>query len=237
MISESDIFPEDHLLIQKLYQVNPELKDTYKIKRILSPLNEKQRAKILEIAEKQNYKHYLMIRMMLETGIRVNELTNLVIDQINFDAGVIIIQSHDATKYYKSFKTKTQSSNREISLPKNLAKLIKSNLGPRKSGYVFESQKKSRYTKNSVITMINSYARKCDSIPQRTNSKGNLTKDIGSHALRRTYASYLLQNNVPISEISKLLGHSSIRTTMLYLFEIQPVDHDKIRKIVDKMNN
>jgi integrase len=236
MISESYI-NSDQIIIEKLYQVNPELKNIYKIKRILSPLNEKQRADLLENAEKKNFKHYLIIRSMLETSMRVNELTNLVIDQINFEAGIIVIQSHEATKYYKSFKTKTISSNREISLPKGLSKLIKSYLGTRKSGYVFESQKKSKYTKNSIITMINSYARKCDSIPQRVNSKGNLTKDIGSHALRRTYASYLLQNNVPIAEISKLLGHSSVRTTMLYLFEIQPVDHDKIRKIVDKMNS
>lgn len=236
MISASCVNSFDQELVSKFYEANPEYKNKVKIKRILSPLTEKQRRELLRKSEKSNYKHYLMIRTQLETGLRVKELCNLVIDQISFDPGLIVIQSRQASKYHHAFKTKTEGSNREIAVPRKLSRLLRSYIGNRKTGYIFESQKGGRFLINSAIGMINKYARQCDSIPKRVNSAGNLTKDIGSHALRRTYASFLLQNSIPIADISKLLGHASVRTTILYLFEIQPVDQEKIRNVVNKMN-
>jgi len=212
--------------IENFYKINEEFKEI-KIKRIKFALNEKQRKELLEIAEKTNYTHYLIIRLMLETGLRVNEIINLDIRQLRLDSEpIVIIKSRYADKYSGAFKTKTLSSNRTIPIPKQLAKLLKSYVNNRRAGYVFISNKKTRYLKNSVIGFINSYAKKIKSIGFC----------IGSHALRRTYASYLLQNGVKIADISKLLGHASIKTTLQYLYEIEQADFAQIRRIVKKMN-
>jgi integrase len=214
-------------LVESFYEVNSEYKDTYVIKRILTPLSEIQRKELLELSEKTNYKHYLMIRTQLELGLRVNELINLSINQINFHTNMVLIQSRKAINGVGGFKTKTLSSNRELPLPKELSKLLKAYIGNRKSGYVFESRKDSKlFLKNTVIGFINAYCKACPSIG----------RNMGSHALRRTYASFLLQNKIPINEISKLLGHSSIRTTMLYLFELEPINYDNVRKVLSRMN-
>ncbi len=56
-------------------------------------------------------------------------------------------------------------------------------------------------------------------------------------ALRRTYASYLLDQGVKISIISRLLGHASIRTTMVYLYDIlEPEGYEIIREVILDMN-
>jgi integrase len=55
------------------------------------------------------------------------------------------------------------------------------------------------------------------------------------HDLRHSYASQLVKNKVPVIEVSKLLGHSSIKTTMRYAH----LDQDTIRqssKVMDKFN-
>ena len=55
---------------------------------------------------------------------------------------------------------------------------------------------------------------------KRTEEMGTLApgKRIGTHRLRHSYARcYLLNNGVPISHLSRWLGHSSIQTTLIYL--------------------
>ena len=109
-----------------------------------------------------------------------------------------------------------------------LVKVLKHQIQKRNKGYVFLSNKKGRYSIRSIIRIVNQYARKSKFI----------SKTIGSHALRRTYASFLLNQGIGIDKISKLLGHASIRTTLTYLYEIINLeDYEEIRKVIIKMNN
>ncbi|UYP48128.1 Tyrosine recombinase XerC [Candidatus Lokiarchaeum ossiferum] len=230
MISESDNYQGN--LIQSIYSANPDLEKTYKIKKIKFAMNEAQREELLKIAYERNFKHGLMIKTQLELGLRVNELVNMGIEQINFNQRLIIINSREGSKYLKAFKTKTKSSNRIIPLGYKLAKELKAYIGNRKTGYVFVSNKGGGFIKNSVIDFINKYSNLCVSLP--VNQKGN--KNIGSHILRRTFASYIINNGITIDKLSKVLGHASIRTTMLYLFDITTLDFDDMTKVIDKMN-
>jgi len=218
---------EDKKVLQEFFRINPHLKNQIKIKKIKFALNKRQREELLKVAEENNYTHYLIIKVMLEAGLRVSEAINLDIRQLNLGSEPLItIQSRYADKYSGSFKTKTLSSNRIIPIPKQLSKLLKAYIKTKKAGYVFVSQKKTRFLKNSVIAFINKYSKECKTIGF----------NIGSHALRRTYASYLLQNGVKIADISKLLGHASIKTTLNYLYEVEQPNYTEIRKIVRKMN-
>jgi integrase len=44
-----------------------------------------------------------------------------------------------------------------------------------------------------------------------------LGKKIGTHIFRHTYASYLMNDNVDLEKIRKLLGHSTSKTTLIYI--------------------
>jgi len=223
IISVSVQNPQNY--IESFYKINPEIKEVYAIKRVKFALNLEQRTELIENS-KINYIHYLMIKTQLETGLRVNELANLTIKQINFNQDIIQIKTRTGDKYVKAWRTKTLSSNRIIPISKKLKNELKSYIATRKNGYLFISQKKTPFIKNSIIRFINKYAKKCLSIGE----------NIGSHSLRRTYASYMVSEKIEIGKISKMLGHSSIKTTMLYLFDIVSQDFNDVRQVLKKMN-
>lgn len=219
-------YNEDDQIIQQLLEDNPELKNQFRIKRIKFALNEKQRTELLTESLSNNT-HYLLIKTQLECGLRVGELVNLTINQINFDSLEIFIEARASTKNIRTWKPKTESGNRVIPISRELASELKRHVGKKTTGYVFISQKKTTFCEESITRMINQYAKKCPSIK----------RNIGSHSLRRTYASVLLQNKIDIGTISKRLGHKSIRVTMEYLYTIEDTEAmNHVRKVSSQMN-
>lgn len=205
-----------------------------KIKKILFALSEKQRNELVEIAENatskdlrkrnEGYKHSLMIRTQIYAGLRVSELINLTVGDLNLGSEPTIrVQSRNSDDSAFAFKPKTVSSNRIIPIPKILAIELKGYLGKRSSGYVFKSRKTSkrgRYSKESVIGFVNKYAKMAKSIGFC----------IGTHALRRTFASLMIKDHSLIV-VSKLLGHANTKTTLSYLYQIEDQsEFDAVRK-------
>jgi integrase/recombinase XerD len=232
ILYENEFYPAGDFLVQKLYENNPELKSKFKVQRIKFALSAKQRAELLDIAENTNDKHFVMIKTQLESGLRVGELVNLPIKHVNLNSKIIEIKKVEENDYLYEWHPKTTSGQRPIPFTPKLATILRRVIGNRKEGYVFESRKKDkngkkRFYENNVCDMVNNYSQNCKSIE----------KTIGSHSLRRTYASYLINNGSDIGTISKLLGHSSVKTTMLYLYDIIDMDGlDSIRDSIAKMN-
>ncbi len=194
-------------------------------------LNEEQEQELLQISYSKNFKHGLMIEVSLNSGLRVNELCNLIISDLNLskENPSIKVQDRGCGKYNDSFKCKTELSNRIIPITLELSSKLRSFIGNRKTGYVFTSQiKKDRdfdkLEKRSMINVINSYSRSCPSIQKNT----------GFHCTRRTYASKLLDKGISINQISLLLGHSSIETTLKYLKSIRKINAKMIREALEK---
>lgn len=73
------------------------------------------------------------------------------------------------------------------------------------SGYFFVNKLNRRMTEQSVRNMINSYCKKC-----------NLEMHVTPHMFRHSFATLLLEEDVDIRYIQKMLGHSSITTTQIY---------------------
>ena len=208
-------------------------------KKQLIALNDEQETELLKVAYSTNFKHGLMIELALNTSLRVNELVNLIISDLYLKGETPYIRIHDrpastVKEYnYASFKCKTDLSNRENPLDKIIAKKMRDYLKGRTIGYVFESQRGSdgfkHFNRNSVINMINKYAKKCKNI-------NTVNHCIGFHTTRRTYASKLLDDNVPINQISFVLGHADISTTLRYLKQIRKINMKLIRSVLQKAN-
>jgi len=221
-------FPVDDLE-QKFIKNNKDESTYFKIKKFKFALSKKQREELLSVAASHSRLHQLMIETQFLTGIRVGELVNLPIDNVHLNEKILIVNAHEEDKRIARWKPKTDAGSRIIPMENDLVRDLSGYIKgeKRKLGYFFISQKGSAFRKQSVITFINKYAKECKSIGH----------DIGSHALRRTFASYLLNENVPVGKISKLLGHASIEITMKYLFQIDALDgYDEIRKSLSKMN-
>ncbi|MHA1252433.1 MAG: tyrosine-type recombinase/integrase [Candidatus Helarchaeota archaeon] len=161
----------------------------------------------------------LMIKCMLKLGLRVSELVNFKIEWINWEDKILNIQVNHKPIYWEP----KYLSTREVPIPENLLVELRQFLGNRKKGYVFRSRKKSnyyRYNEDSIIRKINKISREV------------LGRNTGTHIFRRTYASYLSNEGNDLVQIKKLLGHSDVKTTFLYLKDIPDrKNYNKIRNM------
>lgn len=220
-------FPE-HELFERFGETNKELRHAFTIKRFRFALSQRQRDDLLRVASSHSLKHGIIIETQLRTGMRIGELQHLRIQDLNLGERTIIITRHEQDEYCNAWHPKTAAGLRIIPIDDDLVSRLKGYMRDEKRlrGYVFTSLKNPMYARGTLINYINKYAKESRTIGHT----------IGSHALRRTYASFLINQNVAIGIISRVLGHSSIDITMKYLFHIEnPQNHDEIRAATSKM--
>ncbi len=208
-----------------LEEMEKEMKK-FHVKRLKFALNKVQINELLDNAFEKNFRHYLMMRVQLECALRVGELVNLRVENINFITKEISIEEYRINK--EVVWNPKYNSIRPIGISEELCKELKRYLNSRKSKkhvYVFQSNKDEQYDTKSVIRFINKYAKSCPSIG----------KTIGSHALRRTMASYLFSKKIDLLKLSKILGHKETSTTLRYIFEIDKRDFDDVRQAIKEM--
>lgn len=221
-------------------EVKTKKKRSEKHRKDCYALTEEQRIEL--ISNIKNRKIRIAVKLMLSCALRVSEAVNLLIEHIDPDALTIRITNYEKNKIVKEYRTKTETSDRILPISEELFNEIRLLVGKRKTGYVFQSNKapKGMKTKfhirtDTVIQEINSAANLCDSIPLRYDIRGNLTKNIGSHIMRRTAATHLMQEHTPVNEISPFLGHSSSKTTWEYIKTIDTQNYEMFREKMKKM--
>lgn len=140
-------------------------------------------------------KERAIIEMLISTGVRVNELANMEITDINFDELSVHVVHGKGAKERMTYTTAVS------------AKYVLDYLNNRKeeSKVLFCNKNHDvigtggiRYILNQIATMAN-------------------VKNCHPHRFRRTFATSLAKRGMEIQEIKKLLGHSSIDTTMTYI--------------------
>lgn len=146
------------------------------------------------ISSISNPKHKLMISLSYGSGLRVSEIINLKVRDVDLD---------ELTIHLKQAKGK---KDRITIFPKKLKTYIQ-NLITGKSGndFVFESERSGKLTPRAAQKVFNVSLK-----------KAKITKDATFHSLRHSFATHLLENGVDVRYVQKLLGHQNIRTTQIY---------------------
>lgn len=139
-----------------------------------------------------------VLELLFATGVRVSELCFLRKDSINLSSGEIKI-------YGKGSKERLiQIGNNDV-LAAVSSYYSASSADIENSGWFFVNRLGQRLSDQSVRNMINRY----------TNLAG-IEQHITPHMFRHAFATLLLEEDVDIRYIQKLLGHSSISTTQIY---------------------
>lgn len=155
-----------------------------------------------------NEKSRLIISLLYSTGLRVSELVNLKLEDINFS---------DKSGWVRRGKG---SKDRLFVLSEKLVLDIQKYLEGREHKFVF--------SKDAPLT-----TRNIQKIIKGTKTRAGLSKKVTPHTLRHSFATHLLEQGTDIRLIQSLLGHSSLNTTQVYTH----VSTEQIKKIKNPLDN
>jgi integron integrase len=183
----------------------------------------------------------LVAKLLYGCGLRLFECLKLRVQDFNFDAGVVTI--HDG----KGKKDRTVPIPQSIvpDLQKQLQKVVsihEADLKAKFSGTFLPDQLERKY-KNAAKEFIWQWFFPAQSLTllsetkehrryhvhetvvskaiKRAVNNAHITKRATAHTFRHSFASHLLQANYDIRTIQELLGHSDVRTTMIYTHTVQ----------------
>jgi len=146
------------------------------------------------IAATDNVKYKLMISLSYGCGLRVSEVVNLRVADLDIDELIVHIKGAKGKKDRISvLPKKLQNDLRNIIAGKNTTDLI------------FISNRGAKLTTTSLQKMF-----------RKSLGKTNINKPATFHSLRHSFATHLLENGVDIRYVQELLGHANIRTTQIY---------------------
>ena len=157
-----------------------------------------QLIKHVEINTKKNLRDDALIELLYSTGLRVSEVANLKIGDINFEKSEIKILGKGNKQRVVIFNNK--SKEKIIKYLKNDKRLISLN-----TGALFQNKYKQSLSPRSIQRLLKKYL----------NFSG-INSKYSTHTLRHTFATHLLEGGADIKVIQQLLGHSSPETTKIY---------------------
>ncbi len=189
-----------------LYKNNYINKKDYPLTKIAYPKMEKKLPKfiyyndLLEIInesskDKDGVRDRLIIEMLYATGVRVSELINIKINDIDFNNRRIIVLgkgNKERIVYYGEYAEEVLKEYMKTHERKN-------------HNYLFVNSKGGKLTDRGVRYII-------DNIMSKLSVKTHVTP----HVLRHTFATDMLNNGCDIKVVQELLGHSSLKATEIY---------------------
>ncbi|MGN6533992.1 MAG: tyrosine-type recombinase/integrase [Ginsengibacter sp.] len=161
-----------------------------------------------------NKKHKAMLFTAYSAGLRVSEVVNLKIADIDSQRMQIFIERAKGKK------------DRYVNLSPILLDILRNYLKeykPRPKVYLFESEQTFSAYPTRTAQQVFANAKK----------KAGIKKEVGIHSLRHSFATHLLDKGTDIKFIKDLLGHFNIKTTERYLH----VSKEKLVNIVSPFDD
>lgn len=144
---------------------------------------------------KNDIRNLVLLELLLSTGIRVGEVVNLNIEDINFEdrSCIVLGKGNKQREVYFDAKTKL-----------HLQEYLKSRDDTEKALFVSKNKPHQRLSISGIELII------------RKVGNNTSTDDAYPHKFRRTLATMAIDKGMPIEQVQKLLGHVKIETTMHY---------------------
>jgi integrase/recombinase XerC len=144
-------------------------------------------------------------RAILETlysaGLRVSEVVGLELDDIDFDAGIIMVRGKGKKERLALVGGKAQTALKAWLNARD--PLLEGRLA--RASAVFLNKNGTRLTTRSVGRMLEKYL-----------AQAGLDPRSSPHTLRHSFATHLLDRGADIRSVQELLGHASLGTTQIY---------------------
>ena len=174
-----------HLFIKQLITVNP----------AQGLIPDKSTQKLPEILTSKEVE----LELLYATGIRVTELIDLNISDVNLAAGVIRCASRNRERFIPMYPAAVKALSDYITLVRPQMILM-----PEEQS-LFVNVSGERMSRQGFWKIVKHYQK-----------KAGIEKDITPHTLRHSFAAHLLENGADIHAIQEMLGHRDISSTHMY---------------------
>jgi len=179
-----------------------------KERRLPEVLSKDEVRKLIDATD--TIKSRLIVSFLYSTGLRVSELVNLKVSDLNLD---------EKTGWVRRGKG---SKDRLFVLSENLCDDLKDYLNGKAEGYKFLFSREKPLTPRNIQKII-----------QGTKNRAGIIKRTTPHTLRHSFATHLLEQGIDIRIIQAMLGHSSLSTTQVYTH----ISSDQLKKVKNPLDN
>lgn len=199
----------------KLIDVNPtaELESVKVSRQLPKYFNVNDSLKLLESVDDRNsLRDYCILTLFLNCGMRLAELVNINITDINGDTLTVIGKGNKERTVYLNHAC-IEAVNAYLTVRKN-QKPIASD-----KNALFLSERNKRISRRTVQYMVEKYVKKIGLDPRKYTT----------HKLRHTAATLMHQSGVDIRILQEILGHKQLSTTEIYTH----INNDRVREAVN----
>ena len=152
-----------------------------------------------------------MLEMLYATGIRVSELINLKLSDINLQLSYIICRDRERMIPFSDAARKSLQVYLGIARPKLVEGCDCQYLFPNCSG--------KQMSRQGFWKLLKGYA-----------TEAGIRDDITPHTLRHSFAAHLLQNGANVRDVQQMMGHSDVSTTQMYV----QMNIERMRSVYDQ---
>jgi integrase/recombinase XerD len=181
-----DIIPTENIIVPKQEKNLPKSISEKEVETLLNSINGSNN---IELRDKA------MIELLYATGVRVSELVNIKLNDIDFNRRVIRVIGKGSKERLVPFGEKAFIAlNNYLALREN-----------RITKEIFLSNRGTGITRISFWNRVKFYLNRC-----------GLSIEISPHTLRHAFATHILNRGADLRSVQMLLGHSDLSTTQIY---------------------
>jgi len=140
-----------------------------------------------------------MLELLYATGMRVSELIELDVDDINLSVGIIRCRSKNKERVIPMYTMAVKA------LADYVEKVRMSMIADTDEDALFVNMSGERMSRQGFWKIVKTYQK-----------KAGIRKEITPHTLRHSFAAHLLENGADLRSIQEMLGHSDLSSTQIY---------------------
>ncbi len=195
----------EKILRRKFFINIPRAKKSKKLPEVFTKTEIK---KILAMV--QNVKHKLILALMYSSGLRVSEIINVKVKDLDLENQTLKVRQAKGAK------------DRMTIMSKKVAGVLQKYVKNKKANdYIFENAQRGKLTERAVQKVFTAALK-----------KSKIKKKASCHSLRHSFATHLLEAGTNIRYIQELLGHARLETTQIYT----KVANNKIKNIKNPLD-
>lgn len=152
-----------------------------------------------ECTDPKGYRDKAMLELLYATGIRVSELINLDLNNLNLAAGIVRCASGNKARIIPIYPSAVRA------LAEYIDKIRPQMIEDPNEDALFVNLNGRRMSRQGFWKIIKFY-----------QEKAGIKKEITPHTLRHSFAAHLLENGADLQSIQEMLGHADISSTQIY---------------------